>query len=76
MILSNLRCNGDEESLNNCTHDGVGRHSCFSSETASVVCSNSKFYHISYFCRVNYCRRTCTVTAKVFGLCVCVHYAP
>ena len=42
IILSNLRCNGDEESLNNCTHDGIGRHSCYDSEAAGVVCSNSK----------------------------------
>lgn len=45
VLLSNLHCNGDEEYLNNCTHDGVGRHFCQRSEVANVVCSNGKTKH-------------------------------
>ena len=44
ILLDNLRCNGDEESLKNCTHDGVGEYSCGRSEIASVVCLNGENY--------------------------------
>ena len=42
ILLDNLRCNGDEESLKDCTHDGVGEYSCSRSEIASVVCLNGE----------------------------------
>ena len=42
ILLDNLRCNGNEESLKDCTHDGVGVYSCSRSEIASVVCLNGK----------------------------------
>ena len=44
ILLDNLRCNGDEESLKNCTHDGVGEYSCSWSEIASVVCLNGEHF--------------------------------
>ena len=50
ILLDNLRCNGDEESLNNCTHNGVGEHSCSRSEIASVVCLYGENYLLLCWC--------------------------
>ena len=41
IMLEELFCNGDEESLADCHHSGVGGHICGVSERARVVCSNS-----------------------------------
>ena len=40
ILLDNLNCSGDEESLKDCPHDGVGQHSCTRQEIAGVVCLN------------------------------------
>ena len=42
ILLDNLHCNGDEESLKDCSHDGVGVFSCSHYEIASVVCLNGE----------------------------------
>ena len=39
-----VRCNGEEESLLDCPHEGVGEHSCsHSDDIVSLVCSNGEF---------------------------------
>ncbi len=37
--LDDLECNGDERSLLECIHSGVGNHNCGHSEDAGVVCT-------------------------------------
>lgn len=38
IFLQNLACSGDELMLINCSHSGIGVHSCSHSEDAGVVC--------------------------------------
>ena len=38
IILDEVQCRGDETSLIECQHAGIGRHDCISSEAAGVVC--------------------------------------
>ena len=38
--LDNVKCTGEEESLLDCRHRGVGIHSCGHYEDASVICYN------------------------------------
>ena len=40
IILGELFCNGDEESLADCRHSGVGGYTCSGYDRARVVCSN------------------------------------
>ena len=37
MVLDNVNCNGNEENLTQCRHNGFGVHEC--SEDAGVFCS-------------------------------------
>lgn len=36
--LDNLGCDGSEDALINCTHDGELNHNCAHSEDASAIC--------------------------------------
>ena len=38
IFLSNVRCDGTESAIINCTHDGVGVHRCDHREDAGVTC--------------------------------------
>ena len=38
IILDEVQCRGDETSLIECRHAGIGRHDCISSEAAGAVC--------------------------------------
>ena len=38
VILDEVQCRGDETSLIECQHAGIGRHNCRSSDAAGVVC--------------------------------------
>ena len=40
--LDNLRCNGNETSINQCPHRWIGSHNCGHSEDIGVVCTTSK----------------------------------
>jgi hypothetical protein len=40
--LTNVRCNGSEQNLLSCSHDGLGNHYCGHSEDAGVECSSGK----------------------------------
>ena len=44
IFLDNVECNGDEERVDNCTHNGIGHHDCHTdhSEDAGVFCDLSK----------------------------------
>nr|XP_060623013.1 scavenger receptor cysteine-rich domain-containing group B protein-like [Anolis sagrei ordinatus] len=37
--LNNVKCQGNESSLKDCSHDGWGVHNCHHKEDASVICS-------------------------------------
>ena len=37
--LDQVRCNGSEADLSQCTHNPIGSHDCLHREDASVVCS-------------------------------------
>lgn len=39
--LDNLQCNGDEEALVFCPHNGYATHNCFHGEDVAVNCSGS-----------------------------------
>ena len=46
ILLYNLQCTGEEESLLDCRHRGIGSHSCRHYEDASVICYNGE--HMIY----------------------------
>ena len=39
--LENVDCDGDENSLEDCNHDGWGVHTCWHSEDVSITCNTS-----------------------------------
>nr|XP_060624573.1 scavenger receptor cysteine-rich domain-containing group B protein-like [Anolis sagrei ordinatus] len=39
--LNNVKCQGNESSLQDCSHDGWGVHNCHHKEDASVICSET-----------------------------------
>ena len=39
IFLDNVGCRGDETSLDDCPHRGVGVHNCVHSKDAGVICS-------------------------------------
>ena len=39
IFLGNVDCRGDETSLENCSHSGIGIHECSHSQDAGVICS-------------------------------------
>ena len=41
IILDEVQCHGDETSLIECQHAGIGRHDCRRSEAAGVVCTGN-----------------------------------
>ena len=43
ILLDNLHCTGEEESLLDCRHRGIGIHGCGHYEDASVICYTSEF---------------------------------
>ena len=44
ILLSNLGCSGNERSLAECPHRGVGTHFCLHTEDAGVVCQGMYMY--------------------------------
>ena len=44
--LDNVQCTGEEESLLDCHHRGIGIHSCSHYEDASVLCYSGEHYII------------------------------
>ncbi|XP_071845497.1 scavenger receptor cysteine-rich type 1 protein M160-like isoform X2 [Apostichopus japonicus] len=39
ILLDNLQCNGDEDTIFDCGHSGIGNHDCSNAEDAGVTCS-------------------------------------
>ena len=48
ILLQNLACSGDELMLINCSHSGLGVHSCSHSQDAGVVCLEGYQIHSFY----------------------------
>ena len=48
ILLDNVRCNGTEGSLSECSHNGWGESNCIHLEDVSVIClaSPSKCDHV------------------------------
>ncbi|XP_063773612.1 deleted in malignant brain tumors 1 protein-like [Pseudophryne corroboree] len=42
ILLDDVRCNGNEQYLSQCIHNGWGIHNCVHGEDASVICSDSQ----------------------------------
>ena len=51
IILSNVQCSGTELALINCTHSGIGVHSCDHNQDAGVSCLGIEH---SYLCVPTY----------------------
>ena len=43
IFLDGVVCSGDESSLLECEHEGVGVHNCDHSEDAGVICEGTHF---------------------------------
>lgn len=39
ILLDDVKCNGSEGTINNCTHLGFGVHNCHHREDIGVICS-------------------------------------
>ncbi|XP_071839533.1 scavenger receptor cysteine-rich domain-containing protein DMBT1-like isoform X3 [Apostichopus japonicus] len=48
--LDDVSCNGSEESLNSCSHNGIGEHNCGHREDAGVECTMSELETSSPTC--------------------------
>ena len=44
IFLSNVRCVGNEEGVINCSHDGIGVHTCNHNEDAGVRCLSKSIF--------------------------------
>ena len=54
--FDDLQCSGEEESLNECSHIGIGRHNCGHNEDAGVACSSGKNHStLMYSCMESIC---------------------
>ena len=42
ILLDNLVCSGDEDSLVDCRHNGIGIHNCNHDQDAGLACSNGR----------------------------------
>ena len=51
VIMSNVRCSGNEANVLNCPHAGIGSHSCNHSQDAGVICTGkAETYQIGTAC--------------------------
>lgn len=41
ILLDNMLCTGNEDSLKNCPHNGWKNHNCYHNEDAAVQCFNT-----------------------------------
>ena len=39
ILLDNVRCNGSEQTLSSCPHQGIRIHNCDHTEDAGVICN-------------------------------------
>ena len=42
ILLDEVQCTGNESSLSECLHDGIGNHNCLPWEDAGVRCLSGK----------------------------------
>ncbi|XP_074764143.1 scavenger receptor cysteine-rich domain-containing protein DMBT1-like [Athene noctua] len=45
VLLDNVACTGDESSLEQCSHRGLGTHDCYHKEDAGVICEDTHLFH-------------------------------
>ncbi|XP_036417696.1 deleted in malignant brain tumors 1 protein-like, partial [Colossoma macropomum] len=50
ILLDDVGCSGNESTLTNCSHKGIGRHSCYHSKDAGVICSGVRLVNGSDPC--------------------------
>ena len=55
ILLDDLHCNGDEMSLLECPHRGIGNHNCRHFEDAGVICSNGNWDIILVYIMLKQC---------------------
>ena len=54
ILLDNLECKGDEETLAECSHFGVGQHDCGHHEDAGVICGTLRCCYRPTLLRLGY----------------------
>ncbi|XP_047438266.1 deleted in malignant brain tumors 1 protein-like [Mugil cephalus] len=52
--LDNVQCSGNESSITDCTHRGLGSHNCGHTEDAGVICEDVQFEDFQLVCSRNH----------------------
>ena len=53
IYLDNINCDGDEESLLDCSHNGIGNHNCGHNEDVGVICGEMTTIPVLVPCTVS-----------------------
>ncbi|XP_009703161.1 PREDICTED: deleted in malignant brain tumors 1 protein-like, partial [Cariama cristata] len=48
ILLDNVACSGDESSLEQCSHRGLGTHDCYHKEDAGVICEDLHYIYVKF----------------------------